>query len=112
MSFMQMLMPASALLFGVALGLRHNVFILIPAGVIAAAVAMCINIAAQDSFSVIVLATIFTTVALEIGYLAGSVITGPPVCQNVGRAHNGPAENTCGPAEVVHFHRYRLAKTP
>jgi hypothetical protein len=105
-----MLMPISAFLIGLAVGLRHNVFILIPAGVVAAAVALCIGIAANDSFFAIVLVVISTTAALQIGYLAGIVISSG-VRHDLVSAPEVPIANAYGRTDVVHFHQYRLAKT-
>ena len=105
-----MLMPISAFLIGLALGLRYNVLILIPAGVVTAATVICISITAHESFFAAVLVIVFTILALQIGYLTGIVIS-TSVRQDLASASESPSENTYGHADVVHFDRYRLAKT-
>lgn len=105
-----MLIPISACLIGLALGLRHNVFILIPAGVVTAGTALCIGVAAHDSFFAIILVMVFAIATLQIGYLAGIVISSS-VRQDSASAPEAPIENAYGRADVVHLHQYRLAKS-
>ena len=69
-----MLLLASALFIGVALSLRHNVFILIPASIVSAGAILAVSIAGHDSFWTIVLITTSTIVALQMGYLAGIIV--------------------------------------
>jgi hypothetical protein len=107
-----MLLLASALLIGVALGLRHNVFILIPASIVSAGAILAINIVGQDSFWASVLNTTSTIVALQMGYLAAIIVlplTGER--QDVVSAPDGLIENAYERADVVYFHKYWLAKT-
>jgi hypothetical protein len=112
-----MLLLASALFIGVALGLRHNVFILIPASVVSVGAVLAVSIAGLDSFWTIVLVTTSTIVALQMGYLAGVIVfslTGER--QDVVSASDTPIENAYERADyeradVVYFHKYWLAKT-
>jgi hypothetical protein len=108
--FIQMLMPISVFLIGLALGLHYNAFILIPAGVVVATTTLGVSIAAQDSFFTIVLVIVFAIVALQIGYVAGIVISNG-VRQDLVSVPQVPIENKYGHAAVVHFHEYRLSKT-
>ena len=112
-----MLLLASALFIGVALGLRHNVFILIPACIVSTGAILAVSIAGHDSIWTIVLVTTSTLVALQMGYLAGIIVlplTGTR--QDVVSASDTPIENAYERADyeradVVYFHKYRLAKT-
>ena len=85
---MTMLVAVSALLFGLALGQRHTVFVLIPASVIAGLAAACISFAAHDGSLAVVVVTIFTVAALQIGYLAAVVFVS---FQSAANAHHAPA---------------------
>jgi hypothetical protein len=107
-----MLLLASALFIGVALGLRHNVFILVPACIVSAGTTLVVSIAGHDSFWTIVVVTTSTLAALQMGYLAGAIVlplAGKP--QDVVSAPDKPIEHAYERADVVHFHKYRLAKT-
>jgi len=107
-----MLLLASALFIGVALGLRHNVFILIPASIVSGGALLAISIAGHDSFWAHVLVTTSIIVALQMGYFAGIMVlplTGEH--QDVVRAPDKPIENAYECTDVVYFHKYWLAKT-
>jgi hypothetical protein len=112
-----MLLLASALFIGVALSLRHNVFILVPACIVSTGAVLVVSIAGHDSFWTIVLLTTSTLVALQMGYLAGIIVlplTG--TCQDAVSASDTPIENAYERvdyerADVVYFHKYWLAKT-
>jgi Na+/glutamate symporter len=86
---MTMLVAVSALLFGLALGQRHTVFVLIPASVIAGLAAACMSFAAHDEPFAVLMPTIFTVAALQIGYLAAVVFISN--FQNAASAHHAPA---------------------
>ena len=66
-----MLPATSALVIGAALGMRHNVFILVPASLVSVAAAVALGMACDDSAWTIVLTSFLTVVALQIGYLLG-----------------------------------------
>ena len=102
---MQILLVLSGLIFGVALSVRHNVYILIPTSIAAAAIASAISFAAHDSSLGIVLTAVLTITALQIGYVAGVIFSGTAARQNITGAQNVPVENTYGRAEVVYFQR-------
>ena len=87
---MTMLVALSALLFGLALGQRHTVFVLIPASVIAGLAAACISFEAQDGSLALVVPTIFTVAALQIGYLAAVVFVSS--FQSAASTHHAPAK--------------------
>ena len=71
-----MVMPTLiAIVIGVMLGLRFKVFILIPANVIGSAAAFGAGLAFSDSLWSVLLAMVLAIVALQIGYLAGTVLT-------------------------------------
>jgi hypothetical protein len=107
---MQILLVLSGLIFGVALSVRHNVFIVIPTSVAAAGIASAISFAAHDSSLAIVLTAVLTVTALQIGYVAGVIFSGTAARQKMTTTHNAPVENTYGRAEVVYFQR-SAAKT-
>lgn len=107
-----MLLLASALLIGVALGLRHNVFVLVPASVVSLGATLTVNIAGHDGVWTIVFVTIATVVTLQMGYLIGTVIgpfTGER--QNAVSSPDMPIENALENTNVVYFHNYWPAKT-
>jgi len=103
-----MLLLASALFIGVALGLRHNVFILIPVSVISAGAVLTVSIAGHDSFWSIFLITTSTIVALQIGYFIG--ITTVPLTGERQNVVSIPMENAQESANVVYLHDWS-AKT-
>ena len=111
-----MLLLASALFIGVALSLRHNVFILVPACILSAGTTLVVSIAGHDSFWTIVVVTTSTLVALQMGYLAGIIVL--PLTrgrQDVISASDTPIEHAYDRADyrradVVYFHKYWLAK--
>ena len=107
-----MLLLASALFIGVALSLRHNVFILIPASIVSAGAILTVSIADHDSFWTIVFVTTSTVIALQMGYLIGiSVVPLTGEYRNVVSVSDAPMENAHESANVVHFHNYWSAKT-
>jgi hypothetical protein len=61
-------------LIGAALGLRFNVFALFPTIVLAAIGTTAIEVARGNQLGSVALAIVFVTIALQIGYLAGSII--------------------------------------
>ncbi len=106
-----MLLLASAFFIGVALGLRRNVFILVPASIVSASVVLAVSIAGHDSFWTNVLITTSTIVALQIGYLAGIIVL--PCTderQDVVSAPDMSIENAYEGADVVYLHKYWSAK--
>jgi hypothetical protein len=62
----------TGVIFGILLGLRFKVLVLVPASVLATIVIIVIG--RGHELSVIVLTVIGTLVALQIGYLGGSVL--------------------------------------
>ena len=112
-----MLLLVSALFIGVALSLRHNVFILVPACIVSAGATLAVSIAGHDSFWTIVVVTTSTFVALQMGYLAGAIVLSPTRDrQDVVSASATPIEHAYERADyrradVVYFHKYWLAKT-
>jgi len=69
-----MMLAITAALMGFILGLRFKVLILAPAIVISLVAIFGIGIANGNNPRSILLATLFATTALQIGYLAGIVI--------------------------------------
>ena len=63
-----------SILAGTALGLRYNVFILVPAVASALVFAMIVGIARADHFWSIVLAMVGSGTTIQFGYLAGIAI--------------------------------------
>jgi hypothetical protein len=61
-------------LIGAALGLRFNVFALFPTIILAAIGITAIELASGNQLGSIALAIVLVTIALQIGYLAGSII--------------------------------------
>ena len=108
-----MLLLVSALLIGVALGLRHNVFILVPATIVSSLSAMVlVGIASHDSVWTIAFVTIATVVILQTGYLIGTVIVlFTAERQNIASIPKAPMENAHDGASVVYLHNYGPAKT-
>lgn len=107
-----MLLLASALFIGVALSLRHNVFVLVPACIVSTGATLVVSLAGHDSFWTIVLVTTSTLVALQMGYLAGIIVL--PLTRERREAvstPDKPIEQAYGRADVVYFHKYWLAKT-
>lgn len=103
-----MLLLVSALFIGVALSLRHNVFILIPASIASAGAILTAGIADHDSFWTIVFVTTSTVIALQTGYLIGiGIVPLTGEYRNVASI----SENAPASANVVHFHNYWSAKT-
>ncbi len=107
---MQFLLMLSGLIFGVALSVRHNTYILIPTSVAAAAIASALSFAVHESSLGIVLTAVFIITALQIGYVAGVIFSGPAAGQNITGPQNAPIESMYGRAEVVYFQR-PVAKT-
>ena len=60
-----------ALFVGTVLGLRFNVFVLVPAILLAIAVIALRDIATRQSIGVILVTTFATVVLFQIGYIAG-----------------------------------------
>jgi hypothetical protein len=105
-----MLLAASAFLIGVALGLRRNVFILVPASIVGAGVVFTVNVASQDSLWAALIA-VSSIVALQVGYLAGTFVTAfTGERKDVVSAPELQAKNGCDGADVVYFHKHSLAK--
>jgi hypothetical protein len=61
-------------LAGMLLGLRFNVFVLVPAIVLAITMITLSDIARRQSISTIIITTLATVVLLEIGYLGGRLL--------------------------------------
>jgi membrane protein DedA with SNARE-associated domain len=68
---------ASVLLLGALLGLRHNVLVLVPAGLTSASIVFAASLASGDSTWAILLVTASSLVALQLGYLAGAWFSRP-----------------------------------
>ena len=101
-----MLMPFSALLLGIALGLRYNVCILIPGSVTALTAVLFIGFSAHDSYFDIALLAVSTTAALQIGFMTGSAISSSRTDSET-TSRQVPIEQD----GVVHFPYHRLPKT-
>jgi hypothetical protein len=107
-----MLLLISALFIGVALGLRHKVFILVPASILSVGVILIVGIVGHDGVWAIVFITIATVATLQVGYLVGTVIV--PFArgrQNVVSIPQVPVKNAHEGAGVVYLHSYWSAKT-
>jgi len=63
-----------SVLAGITLGLRYRVLILVPAVMIAMIFAVIVGIAQADRFWSIILAMVIFGTAVQIGYLAGTVL--------------------------------------
>jgi len=72
-----MLLLASALLVGAVLGLRYNVFVLIPTSLMSAGAVFGASFADSHYVWAILLITTFSVVALQLGYLAGNFASRP-----------------------------------
>jgi hypothetical protein len=59
---------------GIVLGLRYKVLILVPAVMLATISAIIVGLAQADGFWSIVLMTVELIIAVQLGYLAGTVI--------------------------------------
>ncbi len=59
---------------GILLGLRFNVFVLVPAMLLAIVAITLSDIATRQSVGVILVTTFATVVLLQIGYIAGRVL--------------------------------------
>jgi hypothetical protein len=106
-----MLLLVSALFIGVALGLRHNVFILVPASILSVGIILIVGIAGHDSVWAIVLITIAAVATLQVGYVVGTVIV-PSAGgrQNVAGIAPVPVKNVHEGAGVVYLRSYWSAK--
>jgi hypothetical protein len=60
-------------LFGAALGLRFNIFVLIPAFILAGISTAVIQVASGDQTGSVVLAIVLVAAALQIGYLVANI---------------------------------------
>lgn len=69
-----MMLAITAVLFGVVLGMRFKILILLPATVIGSATTLGVGVAHSDGFWAIVLATALVIAALQVGYLAGTIV--------------------------------------
>ena len=105
-----MLPATSALVIGAALGMRHNVFILVPVSLVSAAAAVVLGMACDDSAWTIVLMSSLTVVALQIGYLLGDFASRSGAKQDLTHTPVAPIEGALEGAEVLYFGRYSLAK--
>jgi hypothetical protein len=107
-----MLLLIAALVIGFALGVRHKVFILVPASIVSLGPILIVGIAGHDSVWTIVLSTIATVATLQVGYLIGTVIV--PFGgerQKVLGIPQVPAKNAHEGAGVVYLHSYWSVKT-
>ena len=66
--------PIVGVLSGIVAGLRHTVWILVPAIMLAAMLVVLVGVARADSMWSIVLTVIATVTAVQLGYLGGIVI--------------------------------------
>jgi len=103
-----MLLVASALFFGAALSLRHDVFVLIPGSLLTAVAAFAFSFTGGDSFGVALLVTTVAVAALQSGYLAGVTIFRRDV-DDV--KPDASIVHTYGGVNVVYLNRRWLAKT-
>jgi hypothetical protein len=71
---MSLVLAIIGMLGGVALGLRYKVLVLVPAGVLAIAVAMIIGIARADHLWSIALAMMVLWMFIQFGYFVGVAI--------------------------------------
>ena len=105
-----MILAISALFIGVALGMRHSVLILVPATIVSSAATVGLAVAHDDSLLALLLSMALTTVTLQMGYLAGSVVSQTHACQDSPSASVNPIEGAREGADVLYLHRYSLAK--
>ena len=106
-----MLLLASAVLVGAALGLRHNVFVLVPASLVAVGVVFAANLAGGDSLGAALLITTGSAFALQLGYFMGIMASRADALEETVGASDRPVDQTYHGAEIVYLSRHWLAKT-
>lgn len=105
-----MLLLASALFVGAALGVRHNAFVLIPVSLITAAAAFAANFAGSGVWGALLIATL-SVIALQLAYFAVIIHSRPDAYDAVVEAANLSIDHAPHGADVVYLGRHRLAKT-
>lgn len=106
-----MLLLASALFVGAALGVRHNAFVLIPISLITAAAAFAAKFADGGGvWSALLIATL-SVIALQLAYFAVIMRSRPDAFDAVVEAPNLSIDHAQHGADVVYLSRHRLAKT-
>lgn len=93
-----MLPLASALFLGAVLGLRFNVFVLIPASLVAAGTTFATSFAAGDSFVAALSFAISSVIVLQLGYFAAIIRSRP---DDVTGASNSATGHLPGGAQAV-----------
>lgn len=63
-----------ATLIGITLGLRFNIFVLVPAILLASTVITLSEIAERQSIKLIIIGSVGTVVSVQIGYLGGRLL--------------------------------------
>jgi hypothetical protein len=69
----ELIMIGLSALFGATLGLSFNVFVLIPAVIVAVLSAGLVELARGDQGGFVILTIVFVVTAIQIGYLIGSI---------------------------------------
>jgi len=69
-----MMLAITAVLIGAVLGMRFKILILLPATVIGSSATLGVGVAHSDGFWSILLAMVLAIAALQVGYLAGTVV--------------------------------------
>jgi len=106
-----MLLLASALFLGAALGLRYyNVFVLVPASLLTAGAAFAVSFAGGGSFDAALLVTAVSVTSLQSGYLAGVTVFRRDV-DDINIRPEASIDHAYKGADVVYLNRHWLAKT-
>ena len=69
-----MMLAITAVLIGAMLGMRFKILILLPATVIGSSATLGVGVAHSAGFWSILLAMVLAIAALQVGYLAGTVV--------------------------------------
>ena len=104
------MLEISALLIGAALGIRYNVFILVPCTLISAFASVAFSVAHGETLWIVFVSLILTTMSLQIGYLVGTFFAPSYIRQSP--AHSRPSiKNGRQGAAILYLNHYSLAKT-
>jgi|SRR6185437_5076407 hypothetical protein len=104
------MLEISALLIGVALGIRHNVIVLVPCTLISAFASVGFSLAHGETLWIVFVGIMLTTMALQIGYLIGAFFAPSRIRQSAAHSWSS-VENGRQGAEILYLNHYLLAKT-
>ena len=105
-----MLLLASAVFVGAALGLRYNAFALVPASLVTAGVAFAAKFVGGGGVWGALLIATLSVIALQLAYFAVIMRSRPDAFDAVVEAPNLSIDHAQHGADVVYLSRHRLAK--